>query len=78
VQKAIKTKRITPNADGPSIRGANQEWEGNTFRARRCTSDQTQVVPLSAPPTQRVAVRVCQVNPTYRAILSLHICGHAL
>jgi hypothetical protein len=35
VQKAIKTKRITPNADGTlDPERANQEWERNTFAGK--------------------------------------------
>ena len=35
VQKAIKTKRITPNADGTiDVDRANAEWERNTFAGK--------------------------------------------
>lgn len=55
VQKAIKTKRITPNADGTlDPERANQEWERNTFAGKTLhqatQTTRPQVVPLSAPP----------------------------
>ena len=58
VQKAIKTKRITPNEDGTiDPERANQEWERNTFAGKTLhQATQTarpQVVPLSAPPPPR-------------------------
>ena len=50
VQKAIKTKRITPNADGTiDPERANQEWERNTFAGKTLhQATRPQVVPLSA------------------------------
>src|SRR5450759_988465 len=58
VQKAIKTKRITPNADGTiDPERANQEWERNTFAGKTLhqatQTTRPQVVPLSAPPPPR-------------------------
>ena len=58
VQKAIKTKRITPNADGTlDPDRANQEWERNTFAGKTLhqatQTTRPQVVPLSAPPPSR-------------------------
>ena len=55
VQKAIKTKRITPNEDGTiDPERANQEWERNTFAGKTLhqatQTTRPQVVPLSAPP----------------------------
>jgi hypothetical protein len=52
VQKAIQTKRITPNADGtldPEL--ANQEWERNTFAGKTLhLAASPKVAPRSAPP----------------------------
>ena len=56
VQKAIATKRITPNPDGSiDPERANQEWERNTFAGKTLHQQATrpQVVPLSAPPPPR-------------------------
>src|ERR1039458_3953173 len=55
VQKAIKTKRITPNADGTiDPERANQEWERNTFAGKTLhQATSPKVVPLSAPPAPR-------------------------
>ncbi len=59
VQKAIATKRITPNADGSiDPERANQEWERNTFAGKTLhqATQQTpkpQVVARSAPPPLR-------------------------
>ena len=51
VQKAIASKRITPNPDGTiDPERANQEWERNTFAGK--TLHQTtrpQAAPLSGP-----------------------------
>ena len=55
VQKAIKTKRITPNADGTlDPERANQEWERNTFAGKTLhQATRPQVVSLSAPAPPR-------------------------
>ena len=59
VQKAIATKRITPNADGSiDPERANQEWERNTFAGKTLhqatqQAPRPQVVPRSAPPPPR-------------------------
>ena len=58
VQKAIKTKRITPNEDGTiDPERANQEWERNTFAGKTLhqatQTTRPKVVPLSAPPPPR-------------------------
>lgn len=55
VQKAIKTKRITPNADGTlDPERANQEWERNTFAGKTLhQATRSPVVPISAPPPPR-------------------------
>src|SRR5947209_1286209 len=59
VQKAIATKRITPNADGSlDPERANQEWERNTFAGKTLhqatqQAPRPQVVPRSAPPAPR-------------------------
>ena len=55
VQKAIATKRITPNADGSiDPERANQEWERNTFAGKTLhQATRPQAVPLSAPPQPR-------------------------
>jgi hypothetical protein len=51
VQKAIKTQRITLNADGTiDPERANLEWERNTFAGKTLhQATRPQVVPLSAP-----------------------------
>src|SRR5512140_3778194 len=55
VQKAIATKRITPNPDGSiDPERANQEWEKNTFAGKTLhQATRPQVAPLSAPPPPR-------------------------
>ena len=59
VQKAIATKRITPNADGSiDPERANQEWERNTFAGKTLhqatqQAPGPQVVPRNAPPPPR-------------------------
>ena len=52
VQKAIQTKRITPNADGTlDPERANQEWERNTFAGKTLHQATSPKVPArSAPP----------------------------
>ena len=52
VQKAIQTKRITPNADGTlDPERANQEWERNTFAGKTLhLAASPKVAPRSAPP----------------------------
>ena len=50
VQKAIASKRITPNADGTiDPERANQEWEKNTFAGK--TLHQTQAASQQAAPS---------------------------
>ena len=51
VQKAIKTKRITPNADGTlDPERANQEWERNTFAGKTLhQATRPQAASVSAP-----------------------------
>ena len=55
VQKAIKTKRITPNADGTlDPERANQEWERNTFAGKTLhQATRPQAAPLGPPPPSR-------------------------
>jgi hypothetical protein len=52
VQKAIASKRITPNPDGTiDPERANQEWERNTFAGKTLhQATSPKVVPRSAPP----------------------------
>ena len=52
VQKAIATKRITPNPDGSiDPERANQEWERNTFAGKTLhQATRPQGSPVSAPP----------------------------
>ncbi len=55
VQKAIQTKRITPNQDGTiDLERANQEWERNTF-AGKTLHQATR--PQAAPPSVRTPPR---------------------
>jgi hypothetical protein len=54
VQKAIKTKRITPNADGTlDPERANEEWERNTFAGKTLHQATRPQVPPSTPPPPR-------------------------
>ena len=55
VQKAIATKRITPNPDGSiDPERANQEWERNTFAGKTLhQATRPQVAPRSAPAPSR-------------------------
>jgi len=55
VQKAIATKRITPNPDGSiDPERANQEWERNTFAGKTLhTATRPQGPPVNAPPPPR-------------------------
>ncbi len=55
VQKAIKTKRITLNADGTlDPEKANQEWERNTFAGKTLhQATRQQAAPPSAQPSPR-------------------------
>ncbi len=55
MQKAIKTKRITPNADGTiDPDRANQEWERNTFAGKTLhQATRPQAAPQSAPSLPR-------------------------
>ena len=55
VQKAIATKRITPNPDGSiDPERANQEWERNTFAGKTLhQATRPQAVPRSAPAPSR-------------------------
>jgi hypothetical protein len=55
VQKAIKTKRISPNADGTiDPERANQEWERNTFAGKTLhQATRPQVATPSASPQPR-------------------------
>ena len=55
VQKAIKTKRITLNADGTlDPEKANQEWERNTFAGKTLhQATRQQAAPPSATPLPR-------------------------
>jgi hypothetical protein len=55
VQKAIKTKRITPNADGTiDPERANQEWERNTFAGKTLhQATRPPVAPVSTPSAAR-------------------------
>ena len=52
VQKAIASKRITPNPDGSiDPERANQEWERNTFAGKTLhQATRPQVAPLRTPP----------------------------
>ena len=54
VQKAITTKRITPNPDGSiDPERANQEWERNTFAGKTLhQATRPQAAPFSAPPAR--------------------------
>lgn len=61
VQKAIKSKRITPNADGTiDPERANQEWERNTF-AGKTLHEATR--PQGAPATASRSPRGGSVMP---------------
>ena len=55
VQKAIASKRITPNPDGTiDPERANQEWDRNTFAGKTLhQATRPKVAPLSAPPSPR-------------------------
>ena len=55
VQKAIATKRITPNPDGSiDPERANEEWERNTFAGKTLhQATRPQVAPRSAPAPSR-------------------------
>src|SRR4051794_28612016 len=54
VQKAIATKRITPNPDGSiDPEGANEEWERNTFAGKTLhQATRPQVPPRAAAPSR--------------------------
>ena len=54
VQKAITTKRITPNPDGTiDPERANQEWERNTFAGKTLhQATRPQAAPFSPPPAR--------------------------
>jgi hypothetical protein len=53
VQKAIATKRITPNADGTiDPERANQEWERNTFAGKTLHQAAQATSPQPAPPSE--------------------------
>ena len=54
VQKAIATRRITPNPDGTiDPDRANQEWERNTFAGKTLhQATQTTIRPPPAPPSE--------------------------
>src|SRR5579871_5432009 len=55
VQKAIATKRITPNPDGSiDPERANQEWERNTFAGKTLhQATKSQAAPPTPPPPRR-------------------------
>ena len=51
VQKAIRTKRITPNADGTiDPEGANKEWAKNTFAGQTIREAPVVPAPERIPP----------------------------